>query len=207
MTMRQSSNETGIAANVQRWRGLGLTALLAVTLAYLTMVPAPAALSGSPRGSHQTVRPGHALAQAVTHGELFAPWSVLVDLAIAAAVIAGVATLRTVRRPAAAPTGSSRPALEAARALVDAYGEDSLAPFILRPDKTFEFDAGGVTAYRLIGRTAVVSGDPVAPRDAVPGALGRFMRCGPDAGWRVVAYGGSASMWRRTGGWGCGPYR
>jgi lysyl-tRNA synthetase, class II len=202
MTMRQSSNETGIAANGRPWRSLGLTALFAVALACLTMVLAPAALGGSPRSSHLTVRPGHALAQAVTHGELFAPWSVLVDLAIAAAVIAGVATLRAVGRPAAAPTGSSRPALDAARALVDAYGEDSLAPFILRPDKTFEFAAGGVTAYRLIGRTAVVSGDPVAPRDAVPGALGRFVGAARTRGWRVVAYGSSSehvAKYRRMG--------
>jgi lysyl-tRNA synthetase class 2 len=132
----------------------------------------------------------------------FAPSSALFDLAVAAALIAGVAILRTVRRAAPVATISSRPALEAARALVDAYGEDSLAPFILRPDKTFEFDAGGVTAYALIHRTAVVSGDPVAPCDAIPSVLARFAEVARTRGWRVVAYGSSGehvAEYRRMG--------
>jgi len=148
------------------------------------------------------VRPGHLAAHGVAQGQLFAPSSALFDLAVAAGLIAGVAILRTARRPAPVAMSSSRPALEAARALVDAYGEDSLSPFILRPDKTFEFDARGVTAYSLINRTAVVSGDPVAPCDAIPGVLARFVGAARTRGWRVVAYGSSGdhvAEYRRMG--------
>jgi lysylphosphatidylglycerol synthetase-like protein (DUF2156 family) len=51
--------------------------------------------------------------------------------------------------------------LARARATVAARGEDSLSPFLLRPDKDFEFAGGGVLVYGMFGRTMVVSGDPV----------------------------------------------
>ncbi|HEY2770727.1 MAG TPA: phosphatidylglycerol lysyltransferase domain-containing protein [Solirubrobacteraceae bacterium] len=82
-------------------------------------------------------------------------------------------------------------ALQAARAIVDEHGEDSLSPFILRPDKAFEFAAGGVLAYRVIGRTAVVSGDPVAPDGATPDVLAHFLDAAHQRGCRVVLYGSS----------------
>lgn len=83
-------------------------------------------------------------------------------------------------------------AIGRARAAVDAHGDDSLAPFILRPDKSFEFAAGGVIAYRVIGRTAVVSGDPVGPDAAVPEVVGQLLGRARRAGGRIVVYGSSA---------------
>ena len=61
------------------------------------------------------------------------------------------------RRPLVVGSRSAE-ALGRARAVVEAHGDDSLSPFILRPDKSFAFAGGGVIAYRIIGRTAVVSG-------------------------------------------------
>jgi len=64
-----------------------------------------------------------------------------------------------------------------ARELVERYGEDSLSPFILRPDKAFQFghDGTGVVAYRFIGKTAVISGDPVAPAGQATEVLAGFL--------------------------------
>ena len=78
-----------------------------------------------------------------------------------------------------------------ARAIVERHGEDSISPFILRADKMFEFAAGGVLAYRLIGRTAIVSGDPVAPACRAPEVLASFLERARERRWRVVLYGAS----------------
>jgi lysyl-tRNA synthetase class 2 len=76
-----------------------------------------------------------------------------------------------------------------ARVIVAAHGEDSLSPFVLRPDKRFAFAAGGVLAYRTFGRTAVVSGDPVGPAEAVPVLLARLLEQVHRDRGRVVLYG------------------
>jgi lysyl-tRNA synthetase class 2 len=82
--------------------------------------------------------------------------------------------------------------LLAARAIVARHGHDSISPFILRPDKTFQFGAGAVLAYRMIGQTAVVSGDPVGPDAAVPRLLAGFTEFAHACGWRVVLWAASA---------------
>jgi lysyl-tRNA synthetase, class II len=86
----------------------------------------------------------------------------------------------------------SAEALERARAVVEAQGDDSLSPFILRPDKSFAFAGGGVIAYRVIGRTAVVSADPVGPAGSVAALVGPLVRRAHRAGGRVVVYGACA---------------
>ena len=67
---------------------------------------------------------------------------------------------------------------------------DSLSPFLLRPDKALAFAAGGVLAYRVIGGTAVISADPVAPdgRHAATCCPRSRTRRG-DAGWQIVLWG------------------
>lgn len=94
------------------------------------------------------------------------------------------------RRPLVVGSRSAE-ALGRARAVVEAHGEDSLSPFILRPDKSFAFGAGGVIAYRVIGRTAVVSGDPVGPADSAAALVGPLMRRAHQVGGQVVLYGAS----------------
>ena len=117
---------------------------------------------------------------------------------IVAGVVIGcvlVATLLVARTSARRPlvVGSrSAEALGRARTVVEAHGDDSLSPFILRPDKSFVFAGGGVIAYRVIGRTAVVSGDPVGPDSSVAVLVGPLVRRAHHAGGRVVLYGASA---------------
>lgn len=119
-------------------------------------------------------------------------------LAVAAGeVMAGSATTRSlpVARGAASGPAVLEPAppegLARARAVVQAHGEDSLSPFILRADKRFAFAGGGVVAYRVIGHTAVVSGDPVGPAGAVGEVLGQLLEHAHESGGRVVLYGSS----------------
>jgi lysyl-tRNA synthetase class 2 len=117
---------------------------------------------------------------------------------IVAGVVTGcvlVATLLVARTSARRPlvvSSRSAEALGRARAVVEAHGDDSLSPFILRPDKSFAFAGGGVLAYRVIGRTAVVSGDPVGPAGSAAALVGPVVRSARHGGGRVVLYGASA---------------
>jgi lysyl-tRNA synthetase class 2 len=97
----------------------------------------------------------------------------------------------SVRKPLVVGSRSAD-VLGRARAVVEAHGDDSLSPFILRPDKSFAFGSGGVIAYRVIGRTAVVSGDPVGPTGSAAPLVGQLIRRAHHAGGRVVIYGASA---------------
>jgi lysyl-tRNA synthetase class 2 len=73
--------------------------------------------------------------------------------------------------------------------IVAAHGSDSIAPFVLRADKAFFFAHHGVLAYRTLGGTAVVSGDPVGPPGTAPAILGAFLRFAEARGWDVVVTG------------------
>lgn len=99
--------------------------------------------------------------------------------------------VRSLRRPRLRPAAGLGAGLELARVLVEEHGEDSLTPFMLRPDKAFEFGEGALLAYRMVGETAVVSGDPVGPPAPAVDALGRFLRRCRRAGVEVVIYGAS----------------
>ncbi len=100
--------------------------------------------------------------------------------------------VRLTARSAAAFNGHREDELRAARRIVERHGEDSISPFILRPDKAFQFGAGGVLAYHVIGDTAVVSGDPVGPDGSAPEVLSEFLTLARARGWRVVVWGASA---------------
>ncbi len=54
-----------------------------------------------------------------------------------------------------------------AHALVSTYGDDTLAPFALRADKSYFFSENerAFLAYRVVGGVAIVSGDPIGPED------------------------------------------
>jgi lysyl-tRNA synthetase class 2 len=80
----------------------------------------------------------------------------------------------------------------AARAILDAHGDDSLAPFILRPDKSLAFAAGGVLAFRTIGTTAVISGDPVGPAESAVEVVAGFRDWALAHGLHITLYGSSA---------------
>jgi lysyl-tRNA synthetase, class II len=117
---------------------------------------------------------------------------IVAGVVIGAVLIATLLVARTsARRPLVVGSRSAE-ALGRARAVVEAHGEDSLSPFILRPDKSFAFGAGGVIAYRVIGRTAVVSGDPVGPAGSAAALVGPLVRSAHRGGGRFVLYGASA---------------
>jgi lysyl-tRNA synthetase, class II len=132
-----------------------------------------------------------ARAVALAGGQLVAPWGTVVDVLVAGALISSLFVARALRRRLPLEAGSPHEALDRARGIVDGYGADSLSPFILRPDKSFEFAAGSVLAYRVIGETAVVSGDPVGPDSDAGIVLAQFLGRARQAGVQVALYGAS----------------
>jgi lysyl-tRNA synthetase class 2 len=80
-----------------------------------------------------------------------------------------------------------------ARALVHAWGIDTLAPFVLRSDKSYFFtaDETAFLAYRVVSGVAIVSGDPIGPRDRLDELIGRFVDHAHHRDWRVAILGAS----------------
>src|SRR5260221_2192113 len=80
-----------------------------------------------------------------------------------------------------------------ARALVHAWGVDTLAPFVLRSDKSYFFtdDEAAFLAYRVVSGVAIVSGDPIGPRDRLDELIGRFVDHAHHRDWRVAILGAS----------------
>jgi lysyl-tRNA synthetase class 2 len=140
---------------------------------------------------------GHTLRLALghvvpTHLRLEPSWISLVELLMGCAVVVSLLALRSWTGPTPGRGGHGVDEYRAARALVERYGEDSISPFVLRPDKSFHFEGDGVLAYRLIGGTAVVSGDPVAPAGEAPNVIASFIALARRNGWRVVLWGASS---------------
>lgn len=131
---------------------------------------------------------GHSLSAAAAP-HLSGGWDLLIDVLIAGAAAISVLALRSLVRPATASNHHLEHEYRAARAIVDAHGTDSLSPFLLRPDKALAFAAGGVLAYRVIGGTAVISADPVAPDGATADVLSAFQAQASRRGWQVVLWG------------------
>jgi lysyl-tRNA synthetase, class II len=120
-------------------------------------------------------------------------WVLAGDLVLAGGLSVWLINGRSTRRSSTVIEYPREIQLAVAQDLVDRHGEDSIAPFIVRPDKTFHFAAGGVVAYRVLGRTAVVSGDPVGPDGAAPAVLASFMETARARRWNVVVYGASGA--------------
>jgi lysyl-tRNA synthetase, class II len=134
---------------------------------------------------------GGTSAVALAHPHLAAPWGTLIDLLVGIGLISSMFVARALRQPRPLSGDSSQAALERARGIVERYGEDSLSPFILRPDKSFEFAGGGVAAYRVFGETVVVSGDPAGPPGAASEAIAQLVQRARRAGLHVAIYGAS----------------
>ena len=141
---------------------------------------------------------GHALTRSLAGARPDAGWTTIIELLLGCAVLASLLALRSWTAPTPDPGGHSQEEHRAARALLARHGQDSISPFILRPDKSFHFAGEGVVAYRVIGGTCVVSGDPVAPPEEVPAVLCSLLSLARRRGWRVVIWGSSE---RHLGGY------
>ncbi|HZD87538.1 MAG TPA: phosphatidylglycerol lysyltransferase domain-containing protein [Gaiellaceae bacterium] len=80
-----------------------------------------------------------------------------------------------------------------ARALVEAYGSDSLSFFALRRDKSYLFSPtrNAFLAYRVVAGTALVSGDPVGDEGELDALLAELQRLVRANGWRLAVVGAS----------------
>ena len=80
---------------------------------------------------------------------------------------------------------------ETARSLVLAWGADTLAPFVLRADKSYFFseDERAFLAYRVVGGVAVVSGDPIGPPSEFDLLVERFIAFARSRDWRIAILG------------------
>ena len=82
---------------------------------------------------------------------------------------------------------------ELARALVDAWGADTLAPFVLRADKSYFFsdDESAFLAYRVVSGVAIVSGDPIGPPQRADEVVRSFIAFARARDWRIAILGAS----------------
>jgi lysyl-tRNA synthetase, class II len=91
-----------------------------------------------------------------------------------------------------------------ARALVDAYGRDSLSFFSLRRDKSYFFSPTrkSFLAYRVVAGAALISADPVGDEAEFDSLLEEFRRVARAHGWRLAVLGASEQhleRYRRLG--------
>ena len=108
--------------------------------------------------------------------------------------------LRPISQAARQTVGERR----VARALVDAYGEDSLSFFSLRRDKSYFFSPTrrSFLAYRVVAGAALVSADPVGDEQEFDALLAEFRRVVRANGWRLAILGASEQhldRYRRLG--------
>jgi lysyl-tRNA synthetase, class II len=77
--------------------------------------------------------------------------------------------------------------------LVATWGADTLAPFVLRGDKSYFFsqDERSFIAYRVVGGVAIVSGDPIGRTGQEGELLDRFIAFVRERGWRLAVLGAS----------------
>jgi lysyl-tRNA synthetase class 2 len=119
----------------------------------------------------------------------------LVGLGIALGFVALSFWLRPFGQAVAQTVGERR----VARSLVEAYGSDSLSFFALRRDKTYLFSPSrnAFLAYRVIGGTALVSGDPVGDEAEIDALLAELRRLVRARGWRLGVVGASDAFLER----------
>jgi lysylphosphatidylglycerol synthetase-like protein (DUF2156 family) len=115
-----------------------------------------------------------------------------------------LAMLMTILTPAPPPpAGTDEERAEAAR-LVDHGGSDTLAPFILRSDKSYVFspDRRAVIGYRVLFGVAAAGGDPAGDPDSYPAVVAEFVALANRSGWRMAVLGARADLiglWERYG--------
>ena len=119
----------------------------------------------------------------------------LIGLGLALGALALAFWLRPFGQAVAQTVGERR----VARALVEAYGTDSLSFFALRRDKSYLFSPSrnAFLAYRVVAGTALVSGDPVGDERELDALLVELQRMVRRRGWRLAVVGASESSLER----------
>jgi lysyl-tRNA synthetase class 2 len=152
-------------------------------------------------GDPTTVRPLVQIGIALVLGTLalvtdaFDPDEYSHRIEVALALLVGALGFRALwlwlRPQSSAPSAEDE--RERAADLVHARGSDSLAYFALRRDKSYVFSASGRSflAYRVIGGTALVAGDPIGDASERRELLLEFRRVAQAKGWRVAIAGAS----------------
>jgi len=115
------------------------------------------------------------------------------DSLTALGIALGFAALHLWLRPLGQAVAQTVGEQRVARALVDAYGSDSLSFFALRRDKSYLFSPSGdaFLAYRVVAGTALVSGDPVGEESELDALLAELRRLARANGWRIAVVGAS----------------
>jgi len=123
----------------------------------------------------------------------------LSDVATAAGLLLGFVALYLWLRPLTQVVVQTVGERRVARALVDAYGYDSLSFFALRRDKSYFFSPTrrAFLAYRVVAGTALISGDPVGEEEEFDALLGAFRRVARANGWRFGILGASDAQLER----------
>jgi len=113
------------------------------------------------------------------------------DLISACAVLLALRSLMLWLGPLPELVSQSFEERHRARELVESFGRDSLVFFTLRRDKSFFFSPSGDSflAYRLVGSSALISGDPVGNQSEFAGLVADFVARARDNGWRVAVVG------------------
>ena len=128
----------------------------------------------------------------------------LSDLFTAVGLLFGFAALFLWLRPLTHVVAQTAGEQRLARAIVDTYGNDSLAFFALRKDKSYFFSPTrrAFLAYRVVAGAALVSGDPVGADEEFDALLAEFKRVARTHGWRLAVLGASDAnleRYRRLG--------
>ncbi len=128
----------------------------------------------------------------------------LSDVFTALGILFGFSALFLWLRPLSHAVAQTVGERRVARALVEAYGHDSLAFFALRRDKSYFFSPTRLSflAYRVVAGTALISGDPVGEEAEFDSLLAEFRRVARTHGWRLAVISASEThleRYRRLG--------
>jgi lysyl-tRNA synthetase class 2 len=110
------------------------------------------------------------------------------DTLVAFSLVLGFRALHLWLRPISELVRQSAEERRLVRKLVRSHGDDSLAFFSLRRDKSYFFSPTrkSFIAYKVVGGCALVSGDPVGDKTELPQLLGEFQRVCHTRGWRLA---------------------
>jgi len=110
------------------------------------------------------------------------------DILAAFSLLLGFRALHLWLRPITQRVRQSAEERRLVRKLVRSHGDDSLAFFSLRRDKSYFFSPTrrSFVAYKVVGGCALVSGDPVGDKAELPQLLAEFQRVCHTRGWRLA---------------------